>query len=144
MLPDEVVSQFDSLAKKAAAFFNISRSISNRLFSFSKRRIFSSISFRVTPPSATSSWSCRYLRTQREMFDESISDFNKVIEINPRHARAYINRAVVHFLTTDYDKAWNDAQKAKEFGYQINPDFLKDLCKTSWRASECKEPKQRI
>jgi len=32
-LPDEVVSQLDSFAKKAAAFFKISRSISSRLFS---------------------------------------------------------------------------------------------------------------
>lgn len=33
LLPDEAESQFDSLAKKGAAFFNISRSISNRFIS---------------------------------------------------------------------------------------------------------------
>jgi hypothetical protein len=34
LLPDKIESQFDSLAKKAAAFFKISRSIKRRLFSF--------------------------------------------------------------------------------------------------------------
>src|SRR5208282_5233947 len=33
LLPDEVESHFDSLAKKAVAFFNISRSMRRRLFS---------------------------------------------------------------------------------------------------------------
>ena len=35
LLPDKIESHFDSLAKKAAAFFKISRSISRRLFSLS-------------------------------------------------------------------------------------------------------------
>ncbi|MGD9189111.1 MAG: hypothetical protein PVI89_12900, partial [Desulfobacteraceae bacterium] len=34
LLPDKIKSYFDSLAKKAAAFFKISRSIKRRLFSF--------------------------------------------------------------------------------------------------------------
>ena len=37
LLPDKAESHFDSLAKKAAAFFKISRSISRRLFSLRKR-----------------------------------------------------------------------------------------------------------
>ena len=64
-LPDEVASQFDSFAKKAAAFFNISRSISSRLFSFFSRRISASSSLREIPPSLISCWSWRYCRTQR-------------------------------------------------------------------------------
>ncbi|MCD6562208.1 MAG: hypothetical protein J7L16_10705 [Deltaproteobacteria bacterium] len=39
--PDKVVSQIDSFAKKAAAFFNISRSISSSLFSFFQPMILS-------------------------------------------------------------------------------------------------------
>src|SRR5210317_2078484 len=37
LLPDKVESYCDSLAKKAVAFFNISRSIRNRLFSLRSR-----------------------------------------------------------------------------------------------------------
>jgi len=72
LLPDKIISQLDSLAKKAAAFFKISRSISNRLFSFRNRRFSSSSSRLGTPPSALSSWSWRNSLTQREIFDEWI------------------------------------------------------------------------
>ena len=73
---DEVVSQFDSFAKKAAAFFKISRSIlpvgrhgSSRLFSFFSRRFSASKSLRVMPLSLRSCWSWRYSRTQREILE---------------------------------------------------------------------------
>jgi len=72
LLPDKIISQLDSLAKKAAAFFKISRSISNRSFSFRNRRFSSSSSRLGTPPSAMSSWSWRNSLTQREMLEEWI------------------------------------------------------------------------
>ena len=71
--PDKVVPQFDSFAKKAAAFFNISRSISSRLFSFLSRRTSASSSCRVCPPSLRSCWSWRCSLTQRETFEVGIS-----------------------------------------------------------------------
>ena len=49
LLPDKIESYFDSLAKKAAAFFKISRSISRRLFSLRKRLSSLSSCSRVRP-----------------------------------------------------------------------------------------------
>src|SRR3989339_1007428 len=69
LLPDEVVPQFDSLAKKAAAFFKISRSICRRWFSFLNRFTSASSSLRETSPSTPSCWSFRNSRTQRETLD---------------------------------------------------------------------------
>ena len=68
-LPDEVVSQFDPFAKKAADFLKISRSISSRLFSFFSRRFSASKSLRVMPLSLRSCCSWRYSRTQREILE---------------------------------------------------------------------------
>jgi hypothetical protein len=48
LLPDKIESHFDSLAKKAAAFFNISRSIKRRLFSILS--LLSSSSISLTDP----------------------------------------------------------------------------------------------
>src|SRR5512143_4126835 len=67
LLPDEAEPQFDSLAKKAVAFFKISRSISRRLFSLRKRLSSASSCSRERPGSAGPSNLSRYCRTHREM-----------------------------------------------------------------------------
>ena len=54
LLPDKIESYFDSLAKKAAAFFKISRSIRSRLFSLRSR--YSSFSSEFIFPLPEKDW----------------------------------------------------------------------------------------
>ena len=62
--------------------------------------------------------------------DQAIAEFTKAIEINPRHAEAYYNRAVSYYRIGDYGKSWEDLEKAKSLGYnRIHPGFLEDLQK---------------
>jgi len=53
------------------------------------------------------------------LYDESISGYNKAIEINPQYADAYNNRGVTFSLKGDYDRAIADYNKALE----INPQY---------------------
>jgi hypothetical protein len=67
LLPDKIESHFDSLAKKAAAYFKISRSIKRRLFSFLS--LLSSSSISLTDPEFWVGFSVwlRYCRTHLEI-----------------------------------------------------------------------------
>ena len=49
-----------------------------------------------------------------------MEDFNKVIEINPSHERAYFNRGVTKTHLNDYNGAISDYNKSIE----INPAFV--------------------
>jgi len=46
---------------------------------------------------------------------------------------AYYNRGIAHYLKKEYDKSWEDVKKAQSLGCQINPKFLDELRKASWR-----------
>ncbi len=52
-------------------------------------------------------------------YDQAISDYNKALEINPRHTQAYNNRGVAYRSKGQYDQAISDYNKALE----INPRF---------------------
>ena len=62
-----------------------------------------------------------------------ITDYNKALEINPRLAAAYYNRAIVYLSTGQYDKAWEDVYKAQDLGVKIRPNLLKNLRGASGR-----------
>ena len=66
-------------------------------------------------------------------FDRAISNFTKAIEVNPKFAMTYNNRAVCCFYKKEYDNAWNNVKKAQALGYQIHPKFLKMLREASGR-----------
>ena len=66
-------------------------------------------------------------------FDKAIADYNKAIELNPRYAKAYYNRGLAYFFKKEYDNAWNDINRAQDLGYQIHPEFLKNLREASGR-----------
>jgi tetratricopeptide (TPR) repeat protein len=66
-------------------------------------------------------------------YDQAISDFSKAIEINPRISVAYSNRGLAYYHKGEHDKAWEDVQKAQSLGYQVDPEFLKDLREASGR-----------
>ncbi len=69
----------------------------------------------------------------KENFKLALLDFNKAIEINPKFVAAYNNRAIVYFLMKEYDKSWEDVNKAKALGYKSHPEFLAELRKASGR-----------
>ena len=63
----------------------------------------------------------------------AVADCQKAIEISPKATEPYFVRARVHFLSRDYDKAWQDVKKAEELGGKTEPQFLDDLKKSSGR-----------
>ena len=64
---------------------------------------------------------------QADRYDRAISEFNRVLERNPRDARAYYERGLVYYNMGKYDKASQDARMAQSLGYQVPPEFLKLL-----------------
>jgi Flp pilus assembly protein TadD len=68
-----------------------------------------------------------------EAYDKAILDFTKAIEIKPNEAQTYNDRAVACFFEKNYDKCWEDVNKAIQLGYQVNPQFLMELRKASGR-----------
>jgi tetratricopeptide (TPR) repeat protein len=59
------------------------------------------------------------------MDDQALQDFNKAIQLDPRFARAYRDRAMVHFDRSDFDKSVEDLDKAQSLGYRLDQDFVK-------------------
>jgi len=70
---------------------------------------------------------------QRRDFEQAISLLNKSLEINPKSAEAYISRGKGYYFSGEYDKSWEDVQKAQDLGYKIPAEFLDDLRKASDR-----------
>lgn len=59
--------------------------------------------------------------------------FTKAIEINPRLAAAYYDRANAFYNKGEYDKVWEDIDRARSMGYQVPKKFLRSLRKVSGR-----------
>jgi tetratricopeptide (TPR) repeat protein len=49
---------------------------------------------------------------EKGQYNMVISDYTKAIEMNPRYAQAYKNRAITYYAKGEYDKAWEDVHKA--------------------------------
>lgn len=64
---------------------------------------------------------------------KAISDYSRVIELNPNYADAYNVRAMQYYKIQEYEKSWKDAQKAEALGYKFDPDFIEALKKASGR-----------
>jgi len=62
------------------------------------------------------------LYVQKDEVDKAISDFNRVIEIDPNCAPAYYNRAVMYFCKRQFDRSWEDIHKAEACGYRPDKD----------------------
>ncbi len=61
---------------------------------------------------------------EQNNFTRAVLAYTQTIEINPQYALAYNNRAISYYQLKEYVKAWADATKAGELGYDVNPDFL--------------------
>jgi len=66
-------------------------------------------------------------------YDQAILDYNKALEINPRFAESYYGRGVCYYSQKQYDKSWEDVNKAQGLGLTIPPEFLNGLIKASGR-----------
>jgi len=66
-------------------------------------------------------------------YSQSIFNYTKAIEINPKYAGAYYDRSTAYYMTKNYDNAWADVHKAKELGYAVDPKFIDELKKVSGR-----------
>jgi len=64
-------------------------------------------------------------------YNKAITDFTMALEINATYPVLYQNRAFSYFKQKEYKKAWEDINKLKEKGYNIDSSFLKDLGKAS-------------
>jgi hypothetical protein len=74
-------------------------------------------------------------KQSQKTFSESAQKkpVNKAIEANPRLAAAYYDRANVFYNKGEYDKVWEDINRARSLGYRIPKRFLKSLRKVSGR-----------
>lgn len=66
-------------------------------------------------------------------YDQAISDCSKALEIDPIYALAYSNRAIGYYFKKEYDKAWDDVNKAQALGFQVPQGFIEELRKASGR-----------
>jgi tetratricopeptide (TPR) repeat protein len=60
-------------------------------------------------------------------YDQAILDYTKAIEIDPRYASAYYNRGHTYHYKGEYEKAWEDIKKARSLGFNVPPEFYKNL-----------------
>jgi len=64
-------------------------------------------------------------------FDNAIADCSKAIEIDPSLAEVYHYRGVAYFEEREYEKAWDDVNKAQDLGFTVHSGFLKNLREAS-------------
>lgn len=57
----------------------------------------------------------------------ALKDYNQSLELDPKQGKLYAKRATLHYLLQDYDKSWEDVQKAESMGESIYADFRKAL-----------------
>jgi protein O-mannosyl-transferase len=60
-------------------------------------------------------------------YPDALSDFNNLIRLNPGFSKAYYLRAMTLYKMHDYRGAMQDAMKAKQLGYKVDPGFLQEL-----------------
>ena len=70
---------------------------------------------------------------KKDKYDEAVAEFNKAIELDPKHAKSYYYRANVYYDCGQYGRAWDDVHVAEELGYKVAPRFLKVLREVSGR-----------
>ena len=63
-----------------------------------------------------------YFRENR--FDKAFSDFNQIININPRHAKAFLSRGNVYVCKGKIEKALSDYQRAVELDPELTLAYM--------------------
>jgi len=62
-------------------------------------------------------------------YKEAHEQYQKTIELNPKHGNAYNNLANLYYIEKEYQKALDYLNLAEENGTQINPEFKKAILK---------------
>ena len=86
------------------------------------------MALKLNPTEFKSNFRLGLVYLEKGLFDESIREFKKVLEITPDFGPAYYNLAIIYHRIGDYNSAVEYCDKAKEVGFdEIGPDFLKVL-----------------
>ena len=62
-------------------------------------------------------------------YDDAINDYNQVIEINPKNARAYLGRRNTKYKNNDKGGACNDWKESEKPGFEYAYEIIKNYCK---------------
>lgn len=69
--------------------------------------------------------------THKKLGRPAISDLSKAMEMNPNEkdfiAQCYNDRGNTYYDAGQYEKSWQDVQKALELGYKVHPGFIEAL-----------------
>ncbi len=64
---------------------------------------------------------------QKGDFDKAIETNLSLLKLAPTFGLGHNNLAVAYYQKGEHDKAIEHADKAKELGFEVHPDFLKEL-----------------
>ena len=64
---------------------------------------------------------------QLGMNDPALDHYLRAAAIDPANALLHNNIAVVYFRQADYALSWKHLQKARDLGFSVNPEFLREL-----------------
>ncbi len=70
-----------------------------------------------------------YLQKGGTSDGQALSDFSSAIRLDPGQGFAYYGRSLIYYSKKQYKDALNDANKAKELGFNVPNDFLDELKK---------------
>ncbi len=90
----------------------------------------------LDPKFARAYWILGKIYMYKADYNQAILYFNKSIAIHPDEGEAYLYRGFTYYRKGVYEKSWEDILKARELGFRVPQDFLKNLNKASGRSKE--------
>jgi tetratricopeptide (TPR) repeat protein len=66
---------------------------------------------------------------KKKEFDKAITDYTKVIELDPKNPDTYVNRGDCYYKMKKKEEACKDWNKAKELGDVAVEKLIKKFCK---------------
>jgi len=81
----------------------------------------------INPKDAEAHFNLGIIFRSRGMPDKAIKAYKNAISSDPSLAEAYNNLAIVYFMNKEYSAAVKYCDKAVVKGFQVHPQFLKDL-----------------
>ncbi len=70
-----------------------------------------------------------YLYFASDRLSDSERHYKKVILLKPDYALVHNNLSVIYFHQSKYPLAWDYLNRAESLGFDIHPDFKKELIK---------------
>ena len=70
-----------------------------------------------------------FVKFELEDFRGAISDYNICVEINPKEAKAYLNRGIAKGFLGLFESGCLDFSKAGELGSAMAYELIKKYCK---------------